>query len=355
MTGSPSRHQRDPWYFDPVHRASPWRAAAAHPARPGRRRRHRPPDDLDVAARGAGTGCCAARPAPRSAVPAATLPALIEAAVADRWPIASRSTRPGTLLTFAEGRDTGQPARAPGPSRAARASGDLVALLLPRSAGHGAGTARGGEGRRRVPARRPRLYPEEPHRPDATCATRPPPSPSTPRAEVAGLLAAPPDETPAHRARRRRPDPPPPGPWTTRPMPSTPPGSTGTPRASVSPTAACAAFSAAEAAHYQVAPGDAYWLRHAPASTPPCWSWHVPAARRPAGRTAARAAARRPARRRAAEPSAHAHPAAAGRARHRARRLPPAPLPHLKTLIVGADACGARTRRPLGPAPPHGR
>ncbi|MET8771889.1 non-ribosomal peptide synthase/polyketide synthase, partial [Streptomyces sp. NPDC004658] len=72
-----------------------------------------------------------ARPA-LGPVPAATLPALLEAA-ADRWPTAPALDAPGTLLTFAQAETRANRlahrliARGAGP-------GDLVALLLPRSA-----------------------------------------------------------------------------------------------------------------------------------------------------------------------------------------------------------------------------
>ncbi|KOV96729.1 non-ribosomal peptide synthetase [Streptomyces sp. NRRL B-3648] len=273
-----------------------------------------------------------ARPA-LGPVPAATLPALIEAAV-DRWPTAPALGAPGTLLTFAEAEARANRlahrliARGAGP-------GDLVALLLPRSpdmvlaqlAVAKAGAA---------------FLPVDPAYPEERIALMlgdAAPALTLDAKEVAGLLAAPPDDVPGHR----------PGDGDrTRPLDLDDPayviytsGSTGTPKGVVVTHRGLAAFSAAEAAHYQVGEGDRVLAFATPSFDASvlelCMSL-------PHG---ARLVVPRPGPLLGAE---LADTLRAERITH--TLLPPAALatlpagtpgtlPDLKTLIVGADACGA--------------
>ncbi|MFF1401855.1 non-ribosomal peptide synthase/polyketide synthase [Streptomyces sp. NPDC058294] len=191
-----------------------------------------------------------ARPA-RTPVPAATLPALVEAAV-DRWPAAPALAGPGTLLTFAQAETAANRlahaliARGAGP-------GDLVALLLPRSADMVlAQLAVAKTGAAFLPV--DPAYPEERI---ALMLRDAAPALTLDAKEIAGLLAAPPQDTPGHRPTR------PTDADRTRPLDLDDPayviytsGSTGTPKGVVVTHRGLAAFSAAEAAHYQVAPGD---------------------------------------------------------------------------------------------------
>ncbi|MFG3016457.1 non-ribosomal peptide synthase/polyketide synthase [Streptomyces cinerochromogenes] len=273
-----------------------------------------------------------ARPA-LGPVPAATLSALVEAAV-DRWPAAPALEAPGTLLTFAETETRANRlahrliARGAGP-------GDLVALLLPRSADMVlAQLAVAKSGAAFLPV--DPAYPEERI---ALMLRDAAPALTLDAKEVADLLAAPPDEVPGHRpgdADR------------TRPLDLDDPayviytsGSTGTPKGVVVTHRGLAAFSAAEAAHYQVAPGDRVLAFATPSFDASvlelCMSL-------PHG---ARLVVPRPGPLLGAE---LADTLRTGRITH--TLLPPAALatvpadvpgtlPDLKTLTVGADACGA--------------
>ncbi|MFE3634311.1 non-ribosomal peptide synthase/polyketide synthase [Streptomyces sp. NPDC059168] len=181
-------------------------------------------------------------------VPAATLPALVEAAV-DRWPAAPALDTAGAPLTFAQTEDRANRlahrliARGAGP-------GDLVALLLPRSAdmvlAQLAVTKAGAAFLPVDPA-----YPEERI---ALMLRDAAPALTLDAKEVAGLLTAPPHDVPRHRPTDAD---------RTRPLDLDDPayviytsGSTGTPKGVVVTHRGLAAFSAAEAAHYRVAPGD---------------------------------------------------------------------------------------------------
>ena len=265
-------------------------------------------------------------------VPAATLPALVEAA-ADRWPTAPALDAAGAPLTFAETEDRANRlahrliARGTGP-------GDLVALLLPRSAdmvlAQLAVTKAGAAFLPVDPA-----YPEERI---ALMLRDAAPALTLDAKEIAGLLTAPPDDVPRHRptdADRSRPldlDDPAYVIYTS--------GSTGTPKGVVVTHRGLAAFSAAEAAHYQVAPGDRVLAFATPSFDASvlelCSSL-------PHG---ARLVVPRPGPLLGAE---LADVLRAERITH--TLLPPAALatlpadtpgtlPDLKTLIVGADACG---------------
>ncbi|OIK28411.1 non-ribosomal peptide synthetase [Streptomyces malaysiense] len=272
------------------------------------------------------------RPEPAE-VPAATLPALVEAAV-DRRPDAPALAEPGSLLTFAEAEARANRlahrliARGAGP-------GDVVALLLPRSAdmvlAQLAVTKAGAAFLPVDPA-----YPEERI---ALMLRDAAPALTLDAKEIAGLLAAPPDEVPGHRpgdADRRRPldlDDPAYVIYTS--------GSTGTPKGVVVTHRGLAAFSAAEAAHYQVAEGDRVLAFATPSFDASvlelCTSL-------PHG---ARLVVPRPGPLLGAELADFLR---AERITH--TLLPPAALatlpagtpgtlPDLKTLIVGAEACGA--------------
>ncbi|GAA0613078.1 non-ribosomal peptide synthase/polyketide synthase [Streptomyces crystallinus] len=181
-------------------------------------------------------------------VPPATLPALIEAAV-DRWPGDPALSDPGRLLTFAEAETRANRlahrliARGAGP-------GDLVALLLPRSLDMvlaQLAVAKTGAA----------FLPVDPAYPDEriTLMLRDAaPVLTLDAKEVAALLADPADDGPGHRptdADRSRPldlDDPAYVIYTS--------GSTGTPKGVVVTQRGIAAFAAAEAAHYQVGEGD---------------------------------------------------------------------------------------------------
>ncbi|MGC5038557.1 non-ribosomal peptide synthase/polyketide synthase [Streptomyces sp. DT190] len=180
--------------------------------------------------------------------PPATLPTLIEAA-ADRWPDRLALETGESTLTFAEAEARANLlahrliARGAGP-------GDLVALVLPRSADMvlaQLAVAKAGAAFLPVdpgyPAERVQLMLRD-ARPAVTLTAE----------EVAGLLAAPPDGTPGHR---------PADPDRVRPLHLDDPayviytsGSTGTPKGVVVTHRGLAAFAAAEAAHYQVGEGD---------------------------------------------------------------------------------------------------
>ncbi|WP_262418133.1 non-ribosomal peptide synthetase [Streptomyces sp. SP2-10] len=266
-------------------------------------------------------------------VPTATLPALVEAAV-DRWPTAPALDAAGTTLGFAEVEERANRlahrliARGTGP-------GELVALLLPRSAdmvlAQLAVTKAGAAFLPVDPA-----YPEERI---ALMLRDAAPALTLDAKEVAGLLAAPPDDVPAHRPTDAD---------RTRPLDPDDPayviytsGSTGRPKGVVVTHRGLAAFSAAEAAHYQVAPGDRVLAFATPSFDASvlelCMS--LPHG---AGLVVPR-------------PGPLLGPELAGvlrteRITH--TLLPPAALatlpadtpgtlPDLKTLIVGADACGA--------------
>ncbi|MEU7414133.1 non-ribosomal peptide synthase/polyketide synthase [Streptomyces sp. NPDC042638] len=273
-----------------------------------------------------------ARPA-LGPVPAATLAALVEAAV-DRWPTAPALDAGGTALGFAEVEDRANRlahrliARGTGP-------GDLVALLLPRSAdmvlAQLAVTKTGAAFLPVDPA-----YPEERI---ALMLRDAAPALTLDAKEVAALLAAPPDDMPGHRPTDAD---------RTRPLDLDDPayviytsGSTGRPKGVVVTHRGLAAFSAAEAAHYQVAPGDRVLAFATPSFDASVLEL---CASLPHG---ARLVVPRPGPLLGAE---LADVLRAERITH--TLLPPAALatlpadapgtlPALKTLIVGADACGA--------------
>ncbi|MEU0334315.1 non-ribosomal peptide synthase/polyketide synthase [Streptomyces sp. NPDC006193] len=273
-----------------------------------------------------------ARPA-LGPVPAATLPALVEAAV-DRWPTAAALDAPGALLTFAETETRANRlahrliARGAGP-------GDLVALLLPRSAdmvlAQLAVTKAGAAFLPVDPA-----YPEERI---ALMLRDAAPALTLDAKEVAGLLAAPPDGTPGHRPTDAD---------RTRPLDLDDPayviytsGSTGTPKGVVVTHRGLAGFAAAEAAHYGVAAGDRVLSFATPSfdasvlelcmSLPHGARLVVPQAGPLLGPALAEVL-------RTARITHTLLPPAA------LATLPPGTpgtLPDLKTLIVGADACSA--------------
>ncbi|MFI0187757.1 non-ribosomal peptide synthase/polyketide synthase [Streptomyces sp. NPDC017082] len=181
-------------------------------------------------------------------VPPATLPALVEAVV-DRRPDAPALDAPGTLLTFAEAEERANRlahhliARGTGP-------GDLVALLLPRSADMvlaQLGVAKAGAA----------FLPVDPAYPEERIALMlrdAAPALTLDAKEAAALLTAAPDGLPGHRPTDAD---------RTRPLDPDDPayviytsGSTGTPKGVVVTHRGLAAFSAAEAAHYQVTSGD---------------------------------------------------------------------------------------------------
>ncbi|WP_344604656.1 non-ribosomal peptide synthase/polyketide synthase [Streptomyces glaucus] len=187
-----------------------------------------------------------ARPAtpPPAPVP---LPALIEAAV-DRWPTAAAVQAPGLLLTFAEAERRANRlahhliARGAGP-------GDLVALVLPRSADMVLA-------RLAVAKAGAAFLPVDPAYPPERVALMlrdAAPAVTLDAEETAALLAAGPgglEHRPTDADR-------------TRPLDLDDPayviytsGSTGTPKGVVVTHRGLAAFAAAEAEHYQVAPGD---------------------------------------------------------------------------------------------------
>ncbi|MHA6765595.1 non-ribosomal peptide synthetase [Streptacidiphilus sp. PAMC 29251] len=262
-----------------------------------------------------------------------TLPALVEAGV-DRWPDAPALSAPGLELSFAEAEAQANRlahrliARGAGP-------GGIVALLLPRSAEMvlaELAVAKTGAA----------FLPVDPDYPDTRIELMlrdAAPALTLDAKEVAVLLAAPRDGVPGHRptdADRRRPldlDDPAYVIYTS--------GSTGTPKGVVVTHRGLAAFSAAEAAHYQVAAGDRVLAFATPSfdasvlelcmSLPHGARLVVPA---PGPLLGARLAE-------VLRDLRISHtllpPAALG-------TMPsgtPGTLPDLKTLVVGADACGA--------------
>ncbi|MFD5434091.1 non-ribosomal peptide synthase/polyketide synthase [Kitasatospora sp. NPDC127067] len=181
-------------------------------------------------------------------VPPATLPALVEAAV-DRWPQAVALSAAGLELTFAGAEVLANRlahrliARGAGPGR-------LVALLLPRSADTvlaELAVAKTGAA----------FLPVDPHYPEERIEAMlrdAAPALTLDAKEVAELLAAEPAGTPGHRPTDAD---------RTRPLDPDDPayviftsGSTGTPKGVVVTHRGLAAFAAAEAAHYRAAPGD---------------------------------------------------------------------------------------------------
>ncbi|MEV7184623.1 non-ribosomal peptide synthase/polyketide synthase [Kitasatospora sp. NPDC093102] len=273
-----------------------------------------------------------ARPA-LAPVPPAALPALIEAAV-DRWPQAVALSAAGLELTFAEAEAHANRlahrliARGAGP-------GETVALLLPRSADTvlaELAVAKTGAA----------FLPVDPHYPEERIEAMlrdAAPALTLDAKEVADLLAVEPDGAPGHR------------PTDTdriRPLDPDDPayviftsGSTGTPKGVVVTHRGLAAFAAAEAEHYQVAPGDRVLAFATPSFDASVLELCLAL---PHG-----------ARLVVPEPGPLLGAQLAGQLR--AERithtlLPPAALatlpaetpgslPALKTLIVGAEACGA--------------
>ncbi|MEV6835684.1 non-ribosomal peptide synthase/polyketide synthase [Streptomyces sp. NPDC051133] len=266
-------------------------------------------------------------------VPGATLPALVEAAV-DRWPTAPALEESGRVLTFADLEATANRlahrliARGAGP-------GGLVALLLPRSADMVlAQLASAKAGAAFLPV--DPAYPEERI---ALMLRDADPALVLDAKEIAGLLAAPADDVPGHRptdADRSRPLDPDDQAYVIYTS-----GSTGTPKGVVVTHRGLAAFSAAEAAHYQVAPGDRVLAFATPSFDASVLELCMTL---PHG---ARLVVPPPGPLLGAE---LAKVLREGRITH--TLLPPAALatvppdtpgtlPDLKTLIVGADACGA--------------
>ncbi|QMU70574.1 non-ribosomal peptide synthase/polyketide synthase [Streptacidiphilus sp. P02-A3a] len=291
-------------------------------------------DDIDVLPPGQRARLL--RPAARPAlgpVPPATLPDLVEAAV-DRWPTATALSAPGLELRFAEAEARANRlahrliARGAGP-------GGLVALLLPRSAEMllaELAVAKTGAA----------FLPVDPAYPDERIALMlrdAAPALTLDAKEVSELLAAPSGGVPDHRPTDAD---------RTRPLDLDDPayviytsGSTGTPKGVVVTHRGLAAFAAAEAAHYQVAPGDRVLAFATPSfdasvlelclALPHGARLVVPAPGPLLGAPLAEVLR--------AEGITHTllPPAALA-------TLPsdsPATLPALKTLIVGADACGA--------------
>ncbi|MFI5972307.1 non-ribosomal peptide synthase/polyketide synthase [Streptomyces sp. NPDC051452] len=266
-------------------------------------------------------------------LPATTLPALVEAAV-DRWPTRPALQSPDRLLSFAQAETAANRlahrliARGAGP-------GALVALLLPRSADMVlAQLAVAKSGAAFLPV--DPAYPEERI---ALMLRDAAPTLTLDAKEIADLLTAPPDDTPGHRptdadrSRALDPDDPAYVIYTS--------GSTGTPKGVVVTHRGLAAFSAAEAAHYQVAPGDRVLAFATPSFDASVLEL---CASLPHG---ARLVVPVPGPLLGAELAGVLR---SGRITH--TLLPPAALatlppdtpgtlPDLKTLIVGADACGA--------------
>ncbi|MFF2614419.1 non-ribosomal peptide synthase/polyketide synthase [Kitasatospora sp. NPDC058046] len=272
-----------------------------------------------------------ARPA-LAPVPPATLPALVEAA-ADRWPEAVALSADGLELTYAEAEAHANRlahrliARGAGP-------GETVALLLPRSADTvlaELAVAKTGAA----------FLPVDPHYPEERIGAMlrdAAPALTLDAKEVAELLAADPDGAPGHcptdadRTRPLDPDDPAYVIFTS--------GSTGTPKGVVVTHRGLAAFAAAEAAHYQVAPGDRVLAFATPSFDASVLELCLAL---PHG---ARLVVPEPG------PLLGAHLAGLLRAERITHTLlPPAALatlpadtpgilPALKTLIVGAEACG---------------
>ncbi|MFE4355605.1 non-ribosomal peptide synthase/polyketide synthase [Kitasatospora sp. NPDC056800] len=272
-----------------------------------------------------------ARPA-LAPVPPATLPALVEAA-ADRWPEAVALSADGLELTYAEAEAHANRlahrliARGAGP-------GETVALLLPRSADTvlaELAVAKTGAA----------FLPVDPHYPEERIGAMlrdAAPALTLDAKEVAELLAADPDGAPGHRPTDAD---------RTRPLDPDDPayviftsGSTGTPKGVVVTHRGLAAFAAAEAAHYQVAPGDRVLAFATPSFDASVLELCLAL---PHG---ARLVVPEPG------PLLGAHLAGLLRAERITHTLlPPAALatlpadtpgslPALKTLIVGAEACG---------------
>ncbi|MFF3306090.1 non-ribosomal peptide synthase/polyketide synthase [Streptomyces sp. NPDC002952] len=188
-----------------------------------------------------------ARPQSPPATPA-TLPDLVEAGV-DRDPAAPALSAPGLELTFAEVEARANRlahrlvARGAGP-------GGIVALVLPRSAEMVlAQLAVAKTGAAFLP-----VDPGYPAERVALMLRDAAPALTLDAPEVTALLAAPPDGTPDHRPTDAD---------RTRPLDLDDPayviytsGSTGTPKGVVVTHRGLAGFSAAEAEHYQVSPGD---------------------------------------------------------------------------------------------------
>ncbi|MEU3571408.1 amino acid adenylation domain-containing protein, partial [Kitasatospora sp. NPDC036755] len=265
-------------------------------------------------------------------VPPATLPALVEAA-ADRWPRAVALSAAGLELTYAEAEVHANRlahrliARGAGP-------GETVALLLPRSADTvlaELAVAKSGAA----------FLPVDPHYPEERIGAMlrdAAPALTLDAKEVAELLAAP-DGAPDHRPTDAD---------RTRPLDPDDPayviftsGSTGTPKGVVVTHRGLAAFAAAEAAHYRVAPGDRVLAFATPSFDASVLELCLAL---PHG---ARLVVPEPG------PLLGAHLAALLRAQGVTHTLlPPAALatlpddtpgslPALRTLIVGAEACGA--------------
>ncbi|MFF4926499.1 non-ribosomal peptide synthase/polyketide synthase [Kitasatospora sp. NPDC001261] len=272
-----------------------------------------------------------ARPA-LAPVPPATLPALVEAA-ADRWPEAVALSADGLELTYAEAEAHANRlahrliARGAGP-------GETVALLLPRSADTvlaELAVAKTGAA----------FLPVDPHYPEERIGAMlrdAAPALTLDAKEVAELLAADPDGAPGHRPTDAD---------RTRPLDPDDPayviftsGSTGTPKGVVVTHRGLAAFAAAEAAHYQLAPGDRVLAFATPSFDASVLELCLAL---PHG---ARLVVPEPG------PLLGAHLAGLLRAERITHTLlPPAALatlpadtpgslPALKTLIVGAEACG---------------
>ncbi|WP_327071270.1 non-ribosomal peptide synthase/polyketide synthase [Kitasatospora sp. NBC_01302] len=290
-------------------------------------------DDLDVlpAEQRAHLLRGTARP-PLAPAPAATLPALVEAAV-DRWPAAVALSGAGPKLSFAEAERHANRlahrliARGAGP-------GDLVALLLPRSADMvlaQLAVAKAGAA----------FLPVDPGYPDERVELMlrdARPALTLDAKEVAELLAAPqgvPDHRPTDADRRR-------------PLDLDDPayviytsGSTGTPKGVLVTHRGLAAFAAAEAAHYQVAPGDRVLAFATPSfdacvlelcmSLPHGARLVIPAPGPLLGAQLAQVLREERITHTLLPPAALATVAAEAAGT----------LPALKTLVVGAEACGA--------------
>ncbi|WP_316528804.1 non-ribosomal peptide synthase/polyketide synthase [Kitasatospora brasiliensis] len=272
-----------------------------------------------------------ARPA-LAPVPPATLPALVETA-ADRWPQAVALSAGDLHLTFAEAESHANRlahrliARGAGP-------GEIVALLLPRSAEMllaELAVAKSGAA----------FLPVDPHYPEERIAAMlrdAAPALTLDAKEVAELLAAS-DGAPEHRPSDAD---------RTRPLDVDDPayiiftsGSTGTPKGVVVTHRGLAGFAAAEAAHYQVAEGDRVLAFATPSfdasvlelclALPHGARLVVPEPGPLLGEQLAELLRERRITHTLLPPAALA-------------TLPagtPGTLPALKTLIVGAEACGA--------------
>ncbi|MEJ8654156.1 non-ribosomal peptide synthase/polyketide synthase [Streptomyces sp. MS1.AVA.3] len=273
-----------------------------------------------------------ARP-PADTVPAATLAALVETAV-DRWPDAPAVTAPDLRLSFAQLEARANRlahhllTRGAGP-------GDVVALVLPRSADMivaQLATAKAGAA----------YLPVDPGYPAERIALMlrdAAPAVTLEADEVRDLLAAADDTAPGHRPTDRD---------RVRPLDLDDPayviytsGSTGTPKGVVVTHRGLAGFAAAEADHYQVRPGDRVLAFATPSFDASVLELCMAL---PAG---ARLVVPPPG------PLLGAHLAEVLRGERITHTLlPPAALatvppatagtlPDLRTLIVGADACGA--------------